>query len=88
MKQCFGKLDEVFPMGEEGLREVVPSCFECPERTACLKTALQSKEGLGLRKENLDRSPARGFIDRVKRWSERKYLSRQMEEKEKEDRNG
>ena len=75
-RECFGILDKVFPLGKEGLREIVPACFECPDRKSCLKTALNTEEGLGLRTEVLDRSPAEGLLGRLKRWSDKKELSR------------
>ena len=31
-KDCFGILERVFPLGNEGLREIVPTCFECHEK--------------------------------------------------------
>ena len=73
---CFGILDEVFPLGPEGLREVVPACFECPQKTDCLKAALKTEEGLELRSQILDRAPAPGLVGRIRRWSEKKSLSR------------
>ena len=63
-------------MGNEGLREIVPSCFDCPDRKACLQAALQTEEGFELRSQALDRSSARGFVGRLRRWSEKKELSR------------
>jgi hypothetical protein len=75
-KTCFGILDEVFPMGPEGLREVVPACFECPDKTDCLKAALNTEKGVELRSQILERTPATGFVGRLRRWSERKSLSR------------
>ena len=75
-KDCFGILDRVFPRGTEGLREIVPACFECPDKKPCLQTALKTEEGFQLRSEVLDRSPANGFLGNLKRWSERKELSR------------
>ncbi len=82
-RECFGILDKVFPMGREGLREIVPTCFECPDKGACLRTALATEEGLALRGEVLDRTPARGFVGRLKRWSEKKELSRLMKQRQK-----
>lgn len=81
-KDCFGILDKVFPVGREGLREIVPTCFDCPEKGPCLKAALATREGLVLRGEALERTPARGLVGRLKRWSERKELGRLMKEKE------
>lgn len=78
-KDCFGILDNVFPMGKDGLREIVPSCFDCPDRKTCLQAALQTEEGFELRSQALDRSSARGLVGRLRRWSEKKELSRLKE---------
>ena len=64
-KDCFGILESVFPMGKEGLREIVPACFECLEKKTCLQVALKTEEGFRLRSEILDRSPANGFSGRL-----------------------
>jgi hypothetical protein len=83
-KDCFGILDKVFPVGEQGLREIVPECFQCPERTLCLKAALSTEEGLEMRAEILDRASAGGLMGRLHRWSQKKELSRLInQEKEK-----
>ncbi len=79
-KACFGILDKVFPVGEKGLREVVPECFNCPEGTLCLKDALATKEGLEMREEILDRAAASGLMGRLQRWSQKKELSRLIKE--------
>jgi hypothetical protein len=77
-KDCFGILDKVFPCGKEGLREVVPECFDCPERTPCLKAALVTKEGVEMREEIIDRAAAGGAMGRYQRWSQKKQLSSLM----------
>jgi hypothetical protein len=83
-KDCFGILDKVFPLGKRGLREIVPECFQCPDRTSCLKAALSTKEGLEMRAEILDRASASGLMGRLQRWSQKKELSRLInQEKEK-----
>ncbi|MCJ7596403.1 MAG: hypothetical protein MUO52_16670 [Desulfobacterales bacterium] len=82
-KDCFGILDEVFPMGDEGLRAVVPECFECSDRVECLKAALSTTEGLEMREEIMDRRPVSGLIERLKRWSEKKELSHMIKEEKK-----
>ncbi len=74
-KNCFGDLDKVFPMGKEGLREIVQSCFDCHKRKACLQAALDTKQGLEFRNELLDRIPVSGLVGRFKRWSEKKELN-------------
>ena len=75
-KDCFGILDKVFPVGENGLREIVHECFNCPDRTQCLRAALFTEEGLKMKDEILDRAAAGGMIGRVKLWSQKKNLSR------------
>ena len=78
-KDCFGVLDKVFPEGEEGLREIVRACFQCPDRVSCLKTALGTKEGLEMRSWNVDRAASDGMIGRLRRWSHKKELHRLMQ---------
>lgn len=78
-KECYGILDKVFPMGESGLREVVPECTECPEKVECLKEALATEEGFEMRAEILERASESGMIGRLRRWSRKKELSRQMQ---------
>jgi hypothetical protein len=75
-KDCYGVLDRIFPVGKEGLREIVSECFNCPYRKSCLQAALKTKEGLILRSEVLDRVPATGLSGKLRRWSEKKQLSR------------
>lgn len=75
-KDCFGILDNVFPMGNEGLREIVPKCFQCTERKECLQAALQTEQGVELRSEALDRSSSGGLMGSLKRWSDKKALSK------------
>jgi hypothetical protein len=81
-KGCFGKLNQVFPIGREGLREVTSSCFGCSKLKACLEAALSTGEGLALRLEALDRGAPVGIVGRVKHWSERKELVRRMKAEE------
>lgn len=63
-------------MGKEGLREIVPECFQCPQRRECLQAALQTEEGFELRSQALERASAGGLVGRLRRWSEKKELSR------------
>ncbi len=82
-KICFGFLDKVFPLGDSGLREVPPECFQCPERVSCLKAALDTREGAEMRAGILERAPAKGWVGRIKRWSHKKTLSRCMDREQK-----
>lgn len=82
-KACFGILDKVFPMGTEGLREVPGECFGCEDRLQCLKTAINTEDGFKMRSNNLERIPAGGLLGRIRRWSQKKELSRQASENRK-----
>ena len=75
-KECFGRLEAVFPMGKEGLRVVPERCFKCMERIACLKAALASPEGIEMQWGMIERDPEKGWKGRLRRWSKRKALSR------------
>jgi len=81
--ECFGNLQRVFPMGADGLREVPPVCFDCPQRAACLRAALCTLEGVRMRIEMVDRATPKGMMGRLERWSKKKELSRLMREKGK-----
>ena len=75
-KTCYGVLDHVFPISKNGLREVTPACFRCPEGPQCLKEALSTKEGIEMRAAMLERRGSGGLAGRLKRWSHKKELSR------------
>jgi hypothetical protein len=75
-RDCFGILDMVFPMGEEGLREVGPECLDCPHRKPCLQKALSTEEGIAFRNQILDRAAEKGLIGPLERWSEKKNIFR------------
>jgi hypothetical protein len=81
-RNCFAILDRVFPKGDQGLREVPPECFECPDRISCLREAMKTKEGLEMRAQLLIRAENRGLIGRFQRWSQKKQLSRMAKEEE------
>ena len=80
-KDCFGVLNKVFPVGKDGLREIVPGCFDCPDRKACLQAAMTTKKGLAFRNELLARTPVVGVAARIRRWSEKKEISRLLKQK-------
>lgn len=75
-EMCFGRLDVVFPVGTKGLREVPKQCFECDERVACMKAALQTPEGIEMQWDLAERDSEKGWRGSIKRWSIRKQLSR------------
>ncbi|MEW5724035.1 MAG: hypothetical protein AB1896_13075 [Thermodesulfobacteriota bacterium] len=76
---CFGRLDQVFPLGEEGLRQVRPSCDGCGLVKDCLAAAARSPEGVEMRArrtEAAQRDQGRGLIGFLNRWSELKASRR------------
>jgi hypothetical protein len=78
---CFGKLDTVFPIGEDGLRHTPESCMVCIYKTECLRNAVQCQEGLKVKSEKVDRAYAAGMIGFFERWSQKKNLHRKMKKK-------
>ena len=73
---CFGKLEEVFPLGEDGLRHVPESCLVCLYKTRCLRSAMEGEEGLAVKEEKVDRQYEAGMIGFLDRWSKKKMLSK------------
>jgi len=74
--ECFGQLDIVFPMGEDGLRHSPETCLECLDKTDCLRTGLKGQAGLKVHEEHIDRSYDSGMIGFVQRWSQKKAIKR------------
>ena len=78
--QCFGVLDSVFPMTENGLRVTPGSCIPCPHKTECLKSAMEGPGGLEVKEEFVDRAYESGMIGFIERWSKKKGLDRKLKE--------
>ncbi len=76
---CYGKLECVFPMGEDGLRETPESCMVCYCKTECLRTAMQGKTGAQVREEKVDRAYAAGRMGFFERWSRKKALQQKRD---------
>ena len=74
--ECFGQLDTVFPMGEDGLRHSPETCLECQHKTDCLRTGLKGNAGLAVHEEHVDRSYNSGVIGFAQRWSQKKAIKR------------
>ena len=74
--ECFGQLDTVFPMQEDGLRHSPETCLKCLHKTDCLRSALKGKAGLEVHEERIDRSHDSGMIGFVERWSKKKVIDR------------
>ena len=75
-------------MGNEGLREVVPGCLQCPDRVLCLKEALNTQDGLDMQAKKLDRLANNGLIGRLNRWSQKKEIHRLMKKQKKKRKSG
>jgi len=73
--ECHGRLDVVFPMGADGLREVAAGCWDCQSRVDCLRLAVAADRDqgrpdrltpAGQASENNEQSGVGGFL---RRWS-------------------
>ncbi|GBC64027.1 hypothetical protein DENIS_5027 [Desulfonema ishimotonii] len=81
---CFGNLEKVFPMGEDGLRHSPEECMQCPDRTECLRAGMSGEGGLRVRDEKVDWAYESGSMGFFERWSRKKALHRKKTaEKEK-----
>jgi len=76
---CFGLLDTVFPVDEEGIRTSPPECMNCSFVKSCLQAAMRSPEGLRLQEEKVDRAYEYGLIGKLDRWSRKKLIHREIE---------
>ena len=71
--ECFGILEEIFPMTEMGLRQTPDYCFNCCElKTKCLKYAMTTKESIQVEDEIIKRGVKSGTINFFERWSRKK----------------
>jgi len=82
-KDCFGRLNKVFPGGKNKLREVPPGCFDCIDRKECLRAALNTEEGLEFKSGLIERNRGLGFMDYLKRWSDKKQISMLLKQKKR-----
>ena len=73
---CFGVLERVFPMGNQGLRHSPEGCMACSHKTACLREALTFDPGAkDVKEERVDRAYASGNLSFLSRWSRKKSLA-------------
>ncbi|MCG8563475.1 MAG: hypothetical protein MI747_00145 [Desulfobacterales bacterium] len=83
LPDCFGDLETVFPMGENGLRETPEHCFyHCGVKTRCLKQAMTTKQGAQVEDEVIDRSSQAGLMGFFERWSRKKQVHRRLQDKD------
>ncbi len=76
-KECFGVLEVVFPIGEDGLRHSPDACMTCADKTECLRTAVAQADGLRVKEESVDRAYQARRISFLQRWSRKKSIDRQ-----------
>ncbi|SHK04656.1 hypothetical protein SAMN02745216_02764 [Desulfatibacillum alkenivorans DSM 16219] len=79
--KCFGDLQKVFPMGEDGLRASPDECLACQCKTDCLRYALAGTDGTAVHEEQVDKVYNSGNMGFLERWSKRKTLHRAKSKK-------
>ena len=78
--ECFGKLEEVFPMTDTGLRQSPEKCIQtCPLKTRCLKKAMTTQQADRVEEEILERGTTSGAINFFERWSRKKQMHRKQQ---------
>ena len=82
--KCYGKLEIVFPLDQNGLRQTPGKCIICELKTSCLSSALNdSDQGLRLKEDLIDRAYQSGMLGFLQRWSSKKDLHRERIKKVK-----
>ena len=69
--ECYGDLDQVFPMTKDGLRHYSGKCMACNEKFPCLKAAMAGKNQIVLQEEKLDRAYQSGKVSFLQRCSKK-----------------
>jgi hypothetical protein len=78
---CYGDIETVFPLHQNGLRETPTACLNCRHKTACLRSGMTGVEGLKVRQEFVDRAYSSGRITFWERWSRKKIIERRKKNK-------
>ncbi len=82
LPDCFGDLNTVFPMTENGLRQTPEDCYyHCPVKTRCLKRAMGTDKGVQVEEELIERSTQAGLMNFFERWSRKKQIHRKHPKK-------
>jgi hypothetical protein len=76
---CFGHLETVFPKGPNDLRNTPETCLGCPDKTACLRSAMEGSDGLKVKEEIVDRAYRSGILSFFQRWSKKKDLQGRLD---------
>ncbi|MCU0590332.1 MAG: hypothetical protein MUC57_02540 [Desulfobacterales bacterium] len=72
--ECFASIENVFPLGPDGLRQTPAGCLECELKTECLRTALGREQGVAVHEERLARAYQAGNVGFLERWARQKKL--------------
>jgi hypothetical protein len=83
--QCFGDMEKVFPLGDDGFRLSPPECMKCPLATPCLQAAMRGQEGLKLEEQRIDRAYRAGLMGTLERWSKKKLVRKKIEEQARKE---
>lgn len=78
---CYGDLEKVFPLREDGFRVSPTECLQCPHKTKCLKHAIGEASGFSVREEMIDRAYRGGVIGFFQRWSQKKNVHNMKQKK-------
>lgn len=81
LPECFGNLEKVFPLGNDGLRQTPDLCMACGHKTPCLRKALVAGGAARIRFERIEQEEGGGGFFR--RWSARKHYFRTLEKEKK-----
>lgn len=79
--ECYGNLEKVFPLREDGFRVSPIECMQCIHKTECLKSAIGASSGFSIREEMVDRAYRGGLIGFFNRWSQKKAIHRMKKSK-------
>jgi len=78
---CYGELDKVFPLREDGFRVSPTECLQCSHKTECLRQAIGEASGFSVREEMIDRAYRGGVIGFFQRWSQKKNIHNMKQKK-------
>jgi len=76
LPECFARLENVFPMGSDGLRQPPAECLACDDKTECLRAAVSGAQGIAVHEERLRRAYHSGSVGFLQRWAQQKALER------------
>ena len=83
---CYGDIEKVFPLREDGFRVSPIECLQCIHKTECLRRAIGKSSGFSVREEMIDRAYRGGVIGFFQRWSQKKAIHRMKQHKPSESR--